>query len=100
MKSGFELLWSAQALKDLQNTIEYLSEAWTVREVQNFAKRLDARLNLILLNPELFPVTAERKSVRMSVLSNHTVVYYKKSGRVVTVVALFDARQNPTRLKI
>ncbi len=100
MKSGYKLLWSAQALNDLQKILDYLTEKWTVQEIENFAKRLDTRLNLIRLNPELFPVTAERKNIRRSVLQKHTVVFYKKSGRVVTVVALFDARQNPTKLKI
>jgi len=54
MKSGCKLLWSNKALGDLQNTINYLIENWTQREVQNFARRLDKRLALILLNPKLF----------------------------------------------
>jgi len=33
MKSGYKVLWSEQALTDLQNILDYLSENWTQREL-------------------------------------------------------------------
>ncbi len=33
MKSGYKVLWSKQALTDLQNILDYLSENWTQREL-------------------------------------------------------------------
>ena len=50
MKSGYKLFWSDRALEDLQNIIDYLTETWTQREIQHFARRLDKRL-------DLFPTT-------------------------------------------
>lgn len=100
MKSGYRLQWSDQALADLKNIINYLTENWTQREIQNFARRLDKRLNLIVANPELFPKTSRRKHVRKSVLTKHTVIYYENRDRVVTIVTLFDPRQNPKKLRL
>jgi len=99
MKSGFKLLWSETALADLQNIINYLTENWTTREIQNFAKRLDRRVNLIGLNPKLFPKTSKRKNVRRSVLTKHTVIYYESNDATVIILSLFDSRQNPKKLK-
>lgn len=100
MKSGYRLFWSNHALHDLERIIAYLTANWTNREVQNFVRRLDKRLELIRLNPQLFPKTEKRAEVRRSVLTKHTVIYYRTNGRVVTVITLFDTRQNPKKLKV
>jgi plasmid stabilization system protein ParE len=93
-------MWSNRALADLQNIIDYLTDNWTQREIKNFAQRLDKRLNLISVNPNLFPKTTRRRNVRKSVLTRHTVIYYKRVDNVVTIVTLFDPRQNPKKLRL
>jgi plasmid stabilization system protein ParE len=100
MRSGYKLMWSDRALADLRNIIDYLTENWTQREIQNFARRLDKRLDLISVNPNLFPRTTKRKNLKKSVLTKHTVIYYKTEGNFVTIVTLFDPRQNPKRLRL
>jgi plasmid stabilization system protein ParE len=100
MKSGYKLFWSDRALTDLQNIINYLTENWTQKDIQNFARRLDKRLDLIAINPGLFPKTSKRKNVRRSVLTKHTVIYYEARENKVNIVTLFDPRQNPKKLKL
>lgn len=100
MRSGYKLYWSERALKDLQNIIEYLSENWFHKEIQNFVRLLDRRLDLIIDNPRLFPRTRKRQNVMRSVLTKQTVIYYAIEDQVVTIVTLFDSRQNPKRLKL
>jgi len=99
MKSGYKIFWSEAALSDLQNIIDYLSENWTSKEIQNFAKRLDKRVDLIALNPKLFAKTSKRKNVPRSVLMKHTVIYYESNEAIVAILSLFDSRQNPKKLK-
>jgi plasmid stabilization system protein ParE len=100
MKSGYKLLWSEKALADLQNIINYLLGNWTQKEIQNFVRRLDKRLELIVINPKLFPKTAKRKDVRKSVLTKHAVIYYEAKENMVTIITLFDPRQRPKKLKL
>jgi plasmid stabilization system protein ParE len=100
MRSGYKLFWSERALFDLQNILDYLSYKWTDKEIKNFVKRLDSRIELILINPRLFPKTTKRKNVRRSVLTKHTVIYYETSDDIITLFTLFDSRQNPKKLKV
>lgn len=100
MQSGYKLFWSARALNDLQNIINYLSKKWTQKEIRNFARSLDKRLELISYNPKLFSKTAKRKDIRRSVLTKHTVIYYQVKGSSVTIVTLFDPRQHPKKLRV
>jgi plasmid stabilization system protein ParE len=84
MQSGYRLFWSDRAFEELQNIIDYLNEKWTQREIRNFVKRLDKRLDLIVANPKLFPKTARRKNIRRSVLTKNTVIYYEVTETAVT----------------
>ena len=100
MKSGYKLFWSERALGDLRNIIDYLTENWTIKEVRTFAKKLDKRLEIITINPRLFPLTKKRKNVRRSVLTRQTVIYYETTENIVTVITLFDPRQDPSKIKL
>lgn len=100
MKSGYKLHWSERALADLKNIIDYLTQNWTERDIRNFAKRLDKRLEVIVINPKLFPKTSRRKGVRKSVLSKHTIIYYQTAGTIVNILTLFDPRQDPKKLRL
>ena len=93
-------MWSDRALSDLKNIIDYLTENWTQREIQNFVRKLDKRLHLISINPNLFPPTARRLNIRRSVLTKHTVIYYRAEKNIITIVTLFDPRQDPKKLKL
>ena len=100
MKDGYKLFWSEQALKNLQDIIAYLRDHWSEKEIRNFAQRLDRRVNVIVSNPKLFPRTRRRRNIRRSVLTKQTVIYYETKNQIVTIVALFDTRQDPKRLKL
>lgn len=100
MKNGYKLLWSERALSDLKNIVDYLLENWTEKELKNFARSLDKRLEIISFNPKIFPKTRKRREIRKSVLTKHTVIYYETSDKVITIVTLFDPRQNPNKLKL
>jgi len=100
MRNGYKLFWSDRALEDLQKIIDYLTENWSQKEIKTFVQKLDKRLLLILMNPLLFPSTKRRKSVRRSVLTPQTVIYYQIKENSVSIVTLFDSRQSPRKLKL
>jgi plasmid stabilization system protein ParE len=100
MRSGYRIQWSDRAIFDLQNIIDYLLYKWTKKEVRNFVRKLDKRLELISINPRIFPKTNKRKNVRRSVLTKHTVIYYETSTETIKIVTLFDPRQDPKKLNL
>jgi plasmid stabilization system protein ParE len=100
MRSGYKIQWTEKATFDLQNIIEYLLYKWTEKEVKNFVRKLDKRLELISINPRLFSKTNRRRNVRRSVLTKHTAIYYETSTDTIRIVTLFDSRQGPRKLKI
>lgn len=60
MKSGKKDLWINHAQSELENTIAYLEENWTVRGLKNISQELDHTIELISKNPELFQISKKK----------------------------------------
>ncbi|WP_432670256.1 type II toxin-antitoxin system RelE/ParE family toxin [Flavobacterium sp. SM2513] len=97
MKSGYEILWTDNALKELSKTINYLEENWTDKELQNLANQLEQTLKLISQNPYLFQVSDFKKDVRRAVVLTLNTLYYRISEDNVQILSFFSNRQNPKK---
>jgi plasmid stabilization system protein ParE len=60
------IIWSDDAFLELQNTIAFLEENWTDREVIKLDKELAHTLLLISNNPYLFNASKDQISVKQS----------------------------------
>jgi plasmid stabilization system protein ParE len=98
MKNTYKLIWSDEALKNLQGVIEYLENKWTSREIKHFVQLLDKQLKLIEDNPFLFALSDKSNGLRKSVLSRQISIYYRVMNHEVRIITLFDNRQNPNKL--
>jgi plasmid stabilization system protein ParE len=100
MKSGYKVLWTDHAISELKDTIEYLEENWTERELSNFSGELDHTVQLISKNPELFQVSKKKKEVRKAVVARYNNLYYRTKNDTIEILSLFSNRQNPDKIKI
>lgn len=99
MKNTYKIIWSDEALKKLAGIIEYLDLRWTAREIRNFSRLLDRQINLIQMNPELFPTSSTSNGLRKAVLTKQTTIFYRFDDLKIKNVTLFDNRQNPLKMK-
>tara|TARA_B100001146_G_C16201073_1_gene444701 strand:+ start:19005 stop:19307 length:303 start_codon:yes stop_codon:yes gene_type:complete len=100
MKSGYKVLWTENALAELEEIIEYLEENWSINEVKNFAHELDHTIELISKNPELFQASNKKKNIRRAVILSLNSLYYRRSADIIEILSLFSNRKNPNDLKI
>jgi plasmid stabilization system protein ParE len=100
MPSSYKISWSKEANQNLDSIIEYLEFNWTKKQTTNFFEKLEKRLVLISKNPQSFPALEFNKSVRKSVLTTQTSIFYEIKNEEVVILFLFDNRQNPDTLKI
>ncbi len=100
MGNIYKLLWTENALQELKSIIAYLENNWTKKEIRKFSKRINKLLNLIQINPELFPKTNIKKNIRKSILSKQNTIYYKFEDGIIYILSVFDNRQDPDKLKI
>lgn len=84
MKSGFRIDWSDEAINNLDSIIDYLTINWSDKEIRNFFRKLNRRLDIISKNPLSFPASDLRISIRRYVLTEQTSIYYELKKTVLS----------------
>jgi len=99
MKSGYKIHWTPHALAELEQTIEYLENNFTKKEISNLVLKIEETIRLISQNPDLFPKSEMENIYRVPVLKFNTMYYRVKAGRI-EILSFFSNRQNPGRRHI
>ncbi|MBA6154398.1 type II toxin-antitoxin system RelE/ParE family toxin [Gelidibacter maritimus] len=100
MKSGYKILWTDHAISELKETIEYLENNWTEKEISKFVAKLDHTIELISKMPEIFPESFKKKNIRKAVVEKHNNLYYRINKNSIEIVSLFSNRKNPNKKRI
>ena len=92
--------WTPTARKTYFKVLEYLDEAWTKREIQNFVDKTEKVLNLIVIDPEMFEASRKKKIVRKGLITRHNTLYYRIKIRKqeIELITFWDNRKNPEKL--
>ena len=100
MKSGYKIEWTDNALDELKATFKYLEDNWTDRELSRLSNELDRVLNLISINPGLFPISEDQNIRRVVIIKLNSLYYREIAGKRVEILSFFANRQNPSKRKI
>lgn len=65
-----------------------------------FFAKLDRTIELISINPVVFPESFEKKGVRKAVVEKHNNLYYRIIGNSIEILSLFSNRKNPETKRI
>lgn len=96
---SYPILWTDEAVENLENIISYISANWTEREVNKFKVRLSEQINIISKFPNIFPTSTITPRLRKAVLTKQTIIFYEFKEKVIYITYLFDSRQNPKKVK-
>ncbi len=99
MASDYKIFWTDEAINNLEDTLDYLNDRWTQREIDNFKNRLSKQIGLIKQNPGLFPISQYNSRLRRAVLSRQTTIFYEVTGQIIYLVYLFNNNQDIERIK-
>lgn len=100
MKSTYKIVWSDHSLQELKETFEYIELNWTEKELSKLANEINKIINLISLNPYLFPVSQSSNVHRTVILKLNTIYYRIVNDDTVEILSFFSNRQNPKSLKL
>jgi len=93
------IIFSKNAEKSLFELFEYLEIKWSKKVKDKFTSNLDKVIYLIQTEPEIFPKSEVNKNYHKCVLSKQTTFYYKFNKKRVEIIAFFDTRQDPNKIK-
>ncbi len=94
-----KVVLSKRSSNRLGKLLEYLENEWSLKDKNNFLKKLDKSLAQIQKYPESCIETNYVKGLRMLVITKQTSLFYKFNSKTIFIVAIFDNRMNTTKLK-
>ena len=92
-----QVRWSLEAVSTFEQTISYLENYWSQKEVDHFIDATDRVIHFISENPKLFRGT-NLKGVREALITPQNLLIYKIYPNHIDLISFWDTRRNP-RLK-
>jgi plasmid stabilization system protein ParE len=90
MENGYRILWTDNALVELKQTIDYLEQNWSAKEINKLAVTIEYTLQLISKNPYIFQVSDVKKDVRRAVILSVNTLYYRVKSKDIEIVSFFQ----------
>ena len=95
-----KVIWSKQALNDLESLADYLFSHWGEDTGDKYLLRINELVIKISTNPKMYPESKIRRGVRRCVISKHNTLYYRVLPHHIEVITVFDNRQNSDKRKL
>jgi hypothetical protein len=73
---------------------------WNLKVKVDFVNKLHLVLKIVAKSPESFPISSKKNKFRKCVITKQNTLFYHFNEKHIVVVAVFDTRQNPKKLKI
>ncbi len=93
-----EIIISIRAQKNIESLFDYLETKWSKKVKKEYALKLYNTIQIIRINPESFPKSAINSKYSKCVINKQSTVYYSFNDKQVSILSLFDTRQNPKRI--
>jgi len=101
MKNGSKtIFWTNRAENDLAQTLQYLRDNFTDREISRLSENIESTLRIISKYPEIFPASTKRKNIRRVVILRFNTMYYRVRENKIEILSFFSNRQDPRKNKI
>lgn len=90
---------SPQARQDIEVIIKYLKENWNQKVVDSFLLKLETFYTIVSINPHVFGYYSKSRNIRNYAITKQNVVYYRNRRKEVQLIAVFDVKQSPRKLR-
>lgn len=97
----YKVVWTPEALQTYLQVISYLENKWTEREVKNFARGVEDKINLLKKFSGIGSPFDKKRRLRKTLVHKHVQLYYRirLQKRQVELVSFWNTYQNPNKLR-
>lgn len=86
--------WTPKAVNSYKNTIAFISEKWSQKEVDTFKLKTKHVIELIKVRPKMFK-RSKLKNIHIAKISKQTSIFYMVKNNNLIILLFWDNRQNP-----
>ncbi|MFN0035867.1 MAG: type II toxin-antitoxin system RelE/ParE family toxin [Saprospiraceae bacterium] len=91
------LKYSKRVLQQINRTLAYIDENLSSQGADALLEQIEGKMKRAKSYPEAGKLSAKSRNIRYVLIDRHRRLYYRYSDRRVTVLALFDTRQDPRK---
>jgi len=94
---ALKVVWTPQAMRGLENVIDYLEKNWTVLEILNLENNILQIIRLIQNDPEIFPNSYNFKNIRKALIDKNNYLLYQFNSieNQIIIINFRGTKQNP-----
>lgn len=89
--------WTKRASRNLDQTVRYIAENWSVKSGIKFVKRVHRFVNILIEQPKIGKI--EFGDVRSFVISKQTIIFYRILHSEIIILRVVDSRQSKNNLQ-
>jgi plasmid stabilization system protein ParE len=95
------LRWTTESRETFNQNLEYLSEEWDFKVINNFLDRVEEALEQIRSNPELYPLYRPTDKVYRCIIHKRVVLYYRiVDDKHIDLLTFWSTYQDPDKLNV
>ncbi|MCY7291575.1 MAG: type II toxin-antitoxin system RelE/ParE family toxin [Ferruginibacter sp.] len=98
-----KISWTNRAWLSYEANIEYLEQAWTIKEISNFVLLVDNKLALLSKNPKMGSQRHKSQpNIRCTLVHKRVLLIYqyKPAKNEIDLLVFWNTAQNPRKLKV
>jgi hypothetical protein len=96
----YKIVHSSLAEKTFLQNIKYLEEDWTIKELKNFIIKTSEIVDLLKMDPHIFPKWEFDPSIRKVILLKQITLFYTINVDIVEIHLFWNNYKNPEDLKV
>ncbi len=90
-----KVIWNKRATHNFNEIVNYLEEHASEVAIIKFVKNADDLIEKLLKYPDIGKKAIKTKTIRYYKIDKNRRMYYRKHGRKLIIVFIFDERRNP-----
>ena len=93
-----KIIWSPLAIKSSEDIINYLKNKFGELAVERFVQRVDDKIRLVAVRPQMFSPTGKRKNTYLTNIRGKTTMTYRYNPDLKLLeIVVFWGMQNPDK---
>ena len=96
---AYRVLYSSLAKNSFEQNITYLEKEWTIKEIRNFIDKTSEVVELLKMDPYVFPLSEFDPNIRKVVLIKQITLFFEIVKKEVHIHLFWNNYQDPERIK-
>ena len=94
---AYQVRWTENSVEDLAHLIQFLQREWSSQSAEKFIEKVFYKIEIIKDLPNIGKQSEKMPNIRRILITKQSSIYYSLKDEVITILNIFDNRQDPKK---